>query len=119
VAELVEAAGGDFIGTPGSQATAAEVLRLDPEVIIAAWCGAGERVPLEKLVTERGWQRTTAALSGRVFCIRDEFLNTPAPTLLHGLQALAFAIHPELFARTKGIRQITGVSASTPGNSSR
>ncbi len=117
VAELVEAAGGNFIGTPGRKATVEEVLRLDPEVIIAAWCGAGDRVPLEKIIGERGWQGTAAARSGRVFCIRDEFLNTPAPTLLQGLQALAFAIHPELFACTKGIRQITGVSASTARNS--
>jgi iron complex transport system substrate-binding protein len=73
-------------------------------VIVAAWCGAGERVPLEKIIVERGWQQTAAALSGRVFCIRDEFLNTPAPSLLQGLHALAFAIHPELFPRTEGIR---------------
>ena len=117
VAELVDAAGGDFVGTPGRQATAEELLRLDPEVIIAAWCGAGDRVPLEKIMAERGWQQTAAALSGGIFCIRDEFLNTPAPTLLQGLQALAFAIHPELFPDTKGIRQITAVSASTAGNS--
>jgi iron complex transport system substrate-binding protein len=113
----VDAAGGEFVGSPGRQATAAEVLQLDPEVIIAAWCGAGDRVPLEKIIAERDWGRTAAALCGRVFCIRDEFLNTPAPTLLQGLQALAFAIHSELFACTKGIRQITGVSASTAGNS--
>jgi iron complex transport system substrate-binding protein len=69
-------------------------------------------VPLEKIIGERGWQQTSAALSGRVFCIRDEFLNTPAPTLIHGLEALAWAIHPELFPRTKGIRQITAVPAS-------
>jgi iron complex transport system substrate-binding protein len=119
VAELVQAAGGDFVGTPGRQATAEEVLRLDPEVIVAAWCGAGDRVPLEKIITQRGWQQTSAARSGRIFCIRDEFLNTPAPTLLQGLQALAFALHPELFSRTKGIRQITGVSACTAGNSTR
>jgi iron complex transport system substrate-binding protein len=119
VEELVEAAGGDFVGTPGHQATAQEVLRLDPEIVIAAWCGAGDRVPLEKIIAERGWQRTAAALSGRIFCIRDEFLNTPAPTLLQGLQALAFAIHPELFPDTKEIRQITAVSASTAGNSTR
>lgn len=117
VAELVEAAGGDFVGTPGRQASADDVRGLDPEVIIAAWCGAGDRVPLEKIIVERGWQQTAAALSGRVFCIRDEFLNTPAPTLLQGLEALAFAIHPELFPRTKGIRQITGVPASTAENS--
>jgi len=119
VAELVEAAGGDFVVTPGTQASAEDVRRLDPEVIIAAWCGAGDRVPLEKIIAERGWQETAAARSGRVFCIRDEFLNTPAPTLLQGLEALAFAIHPELFPRTKGIRQITGVLASTGGNSAR
>jgi iron complex transport system substrate-binding protein len=117
VAELVEAAGGDFVVTAGTQASAEDVRRLDPEVIIAAWCGAGDRVPLKKIIEDRGWQRTTAARSGRVFCIRDEFLNTPAPTLLHGLKALAFAIHPELFPSTKGIRQITGVPASTAGNS--
>ena len=115
VAELVEAAGGDFAGTPGRQTSAEDILRLDPEVILAAWCGAGDRVPLEKIIGERNWQQTAAALSGRVFCVRDEFLNTPAPTLLQGLQALAFAIHPELFPRTKGIRQITAV----PGFHSR
>jgi iron complex transport system substrate-binding protein len=117
VAELVEAAGGHFVGTAGSQTSAEDVRGLDPEVIIAAWCGAGDRVPVEKIIVERGWQQTAAALSGRVFCIRDEFLNTPAPTLLQGLQALAFAIHPELFPRQKGIRQITAVPASTAGNS--
>jgi iron complex transport system substrate-binding protein len=112
VAELVDAAGGEFMGSAGRQNTAEEVLRLDPEVVIAAWCGAGDRVPLEKIVSQRGWQQTTAAASGRVFCIRDEFLNTPAPTLLQGLRALAFAIHPEIFSSTKGIRRITDVSAS-------
>jgi len=117
VAELVEAAGGHFVGTAGRQASAEDVRGLDPEVVIAAWCGAGDRVPLEKIIVGRGWQQTAAALSGRVFCIRDEFLNTPAPTLIQGLHALAFAIHPELFPRTKGIRQITAVPASTAGNS--
>jgi iron complex transport system substrate-binding protein len=117
VAELVEAAGGEFLGSAGRQVTAEDVRKLDPEVIIAAWCGAGDRVPLEKIIAERGWQQTAAARSGRVFCIRDEFLNTPAPTLLHGLRALAYAIHPELFACTEGIRQITAVPASTAGNS--
>lgn len=104
VAELVATAGGEFVGAAGRQTSAEEVQQLNPEVIVAAWCGAGERVPLEKIIVERGWQQTAAALSGRVFCIRDEFLNTPAPSLLRGLQALAFAIHPELFPRTEGIR---------------
>ena len=116
VQELVEAAGGEFLGIPGSRRNAAEIASLDPEVIIAAWCGAGDRVPLDKIVAERGWELTPAAQFGRVFCIRDEYLNTPAPTLLYGLDALAWAIHPEIFPRTKGIRQITAVPASTAQN---
>lgn len=116
VAELVEAAGGTFLGRPGGQSSAEEIRGLDPEVIVTAWCGAGDRVPLEKIIAERGWQETVASRSGRIFCIRDEFLNTPAPTLLQGLAAIAFAIHPELFPRTKGIRQITAVPASMDEN---
>jgi len=109
VAELIYSAGGDFVGTPARQYSSDEITALNPDVIIAAWCGAGDRVPLEKIVADRGWERTSAALSGRVFSIRDEFLNTPAPTLLQGLDALAWAIHPDAFPHTKGIRQITGV----------
>ena len=109
VAELIEAAGGRFVGVPGRSTTSDEILQLNPEIVVAAWCGAADRVPLEKIIADRGWQHTTAASNGYVYCIRDEFLNTPAPTLLRGLDALAWAIHPELFPRTEGIRQITVV----------
>jgi len=112
VAELVEAAGGIPVCAPGTQVSAEEILRQNPDVFVAAWCGAGDRVPLEKIVARRGWQQMGAVVAGCVFCIRDEFLNTPAPTLLHGLDALAWAIHPELVPRPKGIRRITDVSAS-------
>lgn len=106
VAELVESAGGLFFGQPGKQTTKEEVAAADPEVIVAAWCGAGDRVPLEKIIPKRGWEQTKAAKNGRVYCINDEFLNTPASTLIQGLHALAAAIHPELFATPKGLRSI-------------
>jgi iron complex transport system substrate-binding protein len=106
VAELVEAAGGRFLGEPGKQVEAATVRLANPDVIVAAWCGAGDRVPLEKIIRDRRWSETNAARSGRVYCIADELLNTPATTLLGGLRALAFAIHPEVFPRPSGIRRI-------------
>jgi iron complex transport system substrate-binding protein len=109
VAELVEAAGGKFVGVPGAQTSAEAVLSENPDVVVAAWCGAGDRVPLEKLVRERHWSSMNAAKTGRVYCIRDEFLNTPAPTLLHGLRALAAAIHPQDFPQAPGLRCITQV----------
>ncbi len=109
VAELVSAAGGEFIGKPGTQCSAEEVAHQDPDVLLAAWCGAGDRVPLQKIVTERGWTNTTAARNGQVYCISDELLNTPAPTLIAGLHALAGAIHPEISGPQRGLRSITQV----------
>jgi iron complex transport system substrate-binding protein len=113
---LVEAAGGIFVGAAGKQISAEEVAGINPEVVVAAWCGAGARVPLEKIIESRGWQHTAAARAGRVYCIRDEFLNTPAPTLLKGLDALAFAIHPEMFPEPQGIRRITEVPTCVAGH---
>lgn len=113
VAELVEAAGGRFFGHPGKQVPEEEVIAGDPDVIVAAWCGAGNRVPLEKIIPKRGWEQTKAAKNGRVYCINDEFLNTPASTLMQGLHALAAAIHPELFVATKGLRRIDLVKSTS------
>ena len=112
VAELVKAAGGEFLGQPGSRCSADEVARLDPEVIIAAWCGAGDRVPLARIVSERGWSNTTAVRQAQVYCISDELLNTPAPTLISGLRALAGAIHPAIFGLQPGLRCVTQVPDS-------
>jgi iron complex transport system substrate-binding protein len=113
VAELVEAAGGRFFGEPGKQVTEEEVAAADPAVIVAAWCGAGDRVPLEKIVARSGWSHTRAARSGRIYCINDEFLNTPASTLVQGLHALAAAIHPETFTVEKGLRKIESAAQQT------
>jgi len=106
VAELVEAAGGEFLGEPGVQLSEESILAEDPDVLVAAWCGAGDRVPLEKIVRDRGWGGMRAVKAGRVYCVRDELLNTPAPTLVHGLRALAAAIHPECFPQPDGLRCI-------------
>ena len=106
VRELIEAAGGEFIGTPGAQVSPEEVSACRPEVLIAAWCGAGDRVPLGKIVEQRGWREVPAAKNRRVYCIRDEYLNTPAPSLMLGLRALARAIHPGHFPQAEGLRSI-------------
>lgn len=106
VAELIEAAGGEPIGDPGQTVTADFIREAEPDVLLAAWCGAGNRVPLEKIVRDRQWQETPAAENARCYCINDELLNTPGPSLIGGLRALAFAIHPELFPAVAGIRAI-------------
>jgi iron complex transport system substrate-binding protein len=97
VAELVEAAGGRFLGDAAKQTTAEAVAAADPDVMIFCWCGAGDRVPLERVIARRGWQHLSAVRQGRIFCIADEWLNSPAPSILLGLRALAAAIHPSRF----------------------
>lgn len=108
VAELVESAGGEFVGDPGKHTEAATIARENPDVILAAWCGAGDRVPLEKIVRDRAWTELQAARNRRVFCINDELLNTPGPTLIDGLHAIAWALNPEHFPMVAGIRRIAG-----------
>lgn len=97
VADLVETAHGRFLGIPGAHATPDEVAAADPDLLIFAWCGAGNRVPLARVIAQRGWQHLRAVRERRVFCIPDPLLNTPAPVLLDGLACLAAAIHPELY----------------------
>jgi iron complex transport system substrate-binding protein len=106
VAELVAAAGGRFLGIPGAVTDAAAVAAQDPDLIVFAWCGAGDRVPLARVIEKRQWQSLRAVRTGRVYCIPDELLNTPAPNLLRGLRALAGALHPELFAPEKNVRSL-------------
>jgi iron complex transport system substrate-binding protein len=107
VAELVYAAGGQFLGTPGVECSTEEIARLDPEVIVAAWCGAGDRVPLAKIASGRGWSETSAVRHAQVYCISDELLNTPAPALVLGLRAMAGAVHPAIFGPQFGLRSVT------------
>lgn len=97
VKELIEAAGGKFLGNAGKTTTAEAVAAGDPDILIFAWCGAGDRVPLARVIEQRGWRTLRAVKECRVYCIPDEFLNTPAHPLLEGLACLAAAIHPNSF----------------------
>ena len=106
VAELVAAAGGDFLGTPGSHTTAEAIAAADPDILVFAWCGAGDRVPLARIIEQRNWHHLRAAREHRVFCIPDEYLNTPAPTLLEGLACLAACIHLAAFDRPRRLVQL-------------
>jgi len=106
VAELVEAAGGRFVGEAGKQTSPDAIRRLDPDVMIAAWCGAGDRVPLERIIAQRGWDSLKAVRESRVYCINDEYLNTPGPTLLAGLHALDAALGNR---EAPGLRRIATV----------
>ncbi len=106
VAELIELAGGNFVGNPGRTQSAEAIAQSQPDVLLAAWCGAGDRVPLEKIVEQRNWTDLSAVRAGRLFCISDELLNTPATSLIGGLRAIAWALYPDRFPKPSGIRRL-------------
>lgn len=106
VDELIETAGGRTFGKAGITTDEQAIRDADPEIMIFAWCGAGDRVPLEKIVRTRGWMETRAVRSGRVFCITDEWLNTPAPSLVQGAWAIAAALHSGIFAERPTPRRL-------------
>jgi len=106
VAELVATAGGEFLGAPGSHTTAEAIAAADPDILIFAWCGAGDRVPLSRIIDQRNWRPLRAVRNRQVYCVPDEYLNTPAQTLLDGLTHLAAAIHPAEFPRPERLIQL-------------
>jgi iron complex transport system substrate-binding protein len=106
VTELIEAAGGVPTGEPGKTISAETIADAQPDVLLAAWCGAGDRVPLQKIIDQRHWHDLRAVRERRVFCISDELLNTPATSLIGGLHAIAWALHPDRFTQPTGIRQL-------------
>lgn len=113
VAELVEAAGGRFLGEPGTHTTPETIAKTDPDVLLFAWCGAGDRVPLGRVIAQRNWHHLRAVRERRVFCIPDEFLNTPGPNLLEGLASIAAAIQPVLHPSHPRIIRLSEVEASS------
>jgi iron complex transport system substrate-binding protein len=96
VEELVEAAGGQFVPDPaGRQISSEEVIACDPEIIVLAWTATGDRARPDIVRKRPGWEKISAVKNSRIHVVRDEILNTPAPILLEGLNALAALIHPE------------------------
>ena len=102
--ELVELAGAiDCIGPRGKPSLTVswqEVIDSNPDVLLIACCGHDiERATsdLISLAHNAGWQELIQQVRGRVLVSDgDAYFSRPGPRLIDGLEALAFALHPEL-----------------------
>ena len=95
VEELVEIAGGAPIFPELSTARLAkdrvvdplEVVRRDPEIIFASWCG--KRMKKSTIVNRPGWSTTTAVRTDRIFEIKSTYILQPGPaSLTEGVRQL-------------------------------
>jgi iron complex transport system substrate-binding protein len=94
VSELIEIAGGQDVfpelrdrrDAPGRVVDPAEVVRRDPEIIVASWCG--KPVDLDAIRGRPGWSGITAVRAGRVHALPSGDVLSPGPSIVRGLRAL-------------------------------
>jgi iron complex transport system substrate-binding protein len=88
VEELVEIAGGQAIfpelrhaGLAKDRVVASEdVVRRNPEVIVASWCG--KRVRPETIVSRPGWDAISAVKARQIYEIKSALILQPGPAAL-------------------------------------
>jgi iron complex transport system substrate-binding protein len=114
VEELVEIAGGEPIfpelrgASMGKEriVSADEVIRRDPDVIVASWCGKAVRK--ERIASRPGWQDVAAIRNGHIYEIKSSYILQPGPaSLTDGLDQLQ-----EILWRVRATSQQPGSSAS-------
>lgn len=94
VGELIEMAGGEDIFPEHRKGKVAreravdpeDVIRRNPEVIFASWCG--KKVNIEAIKARPGWDRIDAVLENRIYEIKSPDILAPGPSLVYGLTQL-------------------------------
>jgi len=95
VEELVEIAGGEpvFPELRGASlgkdriVAADEVVRRNPDVIVASWCGKAVRA--ERIAAREGWNDVAAVRNGHIYEIKSAYILQPGPAALtEGLKQL-------------------------------
>ncbi|MEK6823076.1 MAG: cobalamin-binding protein [Nanoarchaeota archaeon] len=97
VPELLDIAGGrmDLIaaGERSAEIDTEDVVRFDPEHIIASWCGFGLSADKDWITQRPGYAHITAVKNGNIHVMDDSLLNRPGPRIVDGAQLLARLIH--------------------------
>jgi iron complex transport system substrate-binding protein len=95
VEELIEIAGGDPIFPelrhaklgPDRVVVPDEVVRRDPEIVVASWCG--KAVNKERIAARPGWSEVKAVRNSNVYEIKSAYILQPGPaSLTEGVRQL-------------------------------
>lgn len=116
VSDLIEVAGGEDLFREKAASPAAkgrmidpeEVIKRDPEMLFASWCG--KRVSVERIRTRPGWNRISAVREGRIVEIKSPYILQPGPSVMRGLRQMHAAIREYTLAPvvSLGERETTG-----------
>ncbi|MCC6216539.1 MAG: cobalamin-binding protein [Polyangiaceae bacterium] len=97
VTQMIELAGGenplaerDVRSLPLADS---EVVALDPDAVVIAWCGVPFHRYRPEVVRRRpGWRGLRCVGPGRVHAISEEFLGRPGPRLVEGVRQLRVVV---------------------------
>ena len=95
VNELIERLGGEDVFKEKSSGkvardrtvTSEDVIRANPEVIIASWCG--KKAQFEKIRSRPGWDKIEAVRKNQIYEIKSADILSPGLSLLHGARQMA------------------------------
>ena len=94
VSEILELAGGrdifsDLRDKPSARdrvVDPGEVVRRDPQIILASWCG--KPVDIEAIRNRPGWEAVSAVREGRIHEVDGADILSPGPSVLAGLRVI-------------------------------
>lgn len=97
---LITLAGGQNLGASltgeYAQLSQEELLVKNPDIILLGDALYGGITP-ESVAARPGWDAIAAVKNGRVETFNDDLVSRPGPRMIDGLEALAKALHPDLF----------------------
>ena len=73
-----------------------EVIAQDPQVIILSSMKSNDPLAEQRQWWSR-WPKISAVRSGRIYVIDADLIHRPSPRIVDGLEAMAKAMHPEVF----------------------
>jgi iron complex transport system substrate-binding protein len=100
LASLISLAGGEPVtGDAASTAIQLEdLIAADPELILLGDAAYDPSITPTTVAARPGWGEMTAVQDGSIVVVLDDVVITrPGPRIVDGLEALAKAIHPDLF----------------------
>jgi iron complex transport system substrate-binding protein len=74
------------------------VIEKNPDVIVTTY-GFYETDPIGNVTSRKGWENIEAVKNKQVFDVHSDLVSRPGPRLAEGVEELAKAVYPEIFAK--------------------
>jgi iron complex transport system substrate-binding protein len=74
--------------SPQRSVSGAEIAQTDPDMIIASWCGCGEKVDLKRIARREALKTSRVVKEGWLRYVDDRFVMRPGPRIVEGVRRI-------------------------------